>query len=395
MNSVFLMLSLLILFCSNTYAGSLVDKNDSEKVNNFKPSVSLDSAVVSSPLAASTTTNEYKIGVFYFPGWKNNQIGAAYPVPWDKIKPYPEREPLSGWYTDGEDANTEQQLRWMADYGIDFVVYDWYWGDWQKKPFLEHALASYLRASNNKLVNFSILWANHNKSPKSLDEFTSMVTYWVNYYFSRPQYQKINGKPVIFVFSAAMLETKANKFGKSTKELLDLANQIAIYKGFSGIYFIGGAGANDKIFTGDHPVSGYSAYSAYDYHTGRKSLASQPFSYSHSYDELDKGYQYNWEWFFKKTNLPYILPMTSGWDKRPWGGSIDSLHDNSVSTQQSFESHLLAAKSYMNKYPEMSLKTGVICCWNEFGEGTYIEPTKAQGFSYLEKVKKVFGGGVP
>ena len=33
----------------------------------------------------------------------------------------------------------------------------------------------------------------------------------------------------------------------------------------------------------------------------------------------------------------------------------------------------------------------VICCWNEFGEGSYIEPTKKDGFSYLEKVKKVFG----
>jgi hypothetical protein len=34
---------------------------------------------------------------------------------------------------------------------------------------------------------------------------------------------------------------------------------------------------------------------------------------------------------------------------------------------------------------------GVICCWNEFGEGSYIEPTQKNGFSYLEKIKKVFG----
>ncbi|WP_394989065.1 hypothetical protein [Cellvibrio sp.] len=36
-------------------------------------------------------------------------------------------------------------------------------------------------------------------------------------------------------------------------------------------------------------------------------------------------------------------------------------------------------------------KIGAICCWNEFGEGFYIEPTKKDRFSYLDKVKKLFG----
>lgn len=341
--------------------------------------------------ASKANNNEYKIGVYYFPGWKDNQVISPYPEPWNKIKPYPEREPLSGWYREGDVTVTEQQLKWMADYGIDYVVYDWYWGDWKKTPMSDHALEAYFRASNKKLVNFSILWANHDKSPKTLVEFKSMVNYWINNYFNRPEFQKIDGKPIVFIFSAATLEVNARKFGSSTKELLELANQAAISKGFPGIYFVGGAGAYDKVFTGDHPVSGYSAYSAYNYHTGRKTLTSQPFVVSHSYDELNNGYQYHWEWFFKNKNVPYILPMTSGWDKRPWGGSLDSFHDDSLSTPQSFERHLLAAKSYMDKYPEKSLKTGVICCWNEYGEGSYIEPTKKHGFSYLEKVKKVFG----
>ncbi|MBK7050726.1 MAG: hypothetical protein IPH54_08055 [Rhodoferax sp.] len=31
----------------------------------------------------------------------------------------------------------------------------------------------------------------------------------------------------------------------------------------------------------------------------------------------------------------YVVPMTSGWDKRPWGGSKDPEHDNSISTTAS------------------------------------------------------------
>jgi hypothetical protein len=33
----------------------------------------------------------------------------------------------------------------------------------------------------------------------------------------------------------------------------------------------------------------------------------------------------------------------------------------------------------------------MIEAWNEFGEGSYIEPTKKWGFSYLETIKNVFG----
>ena len=112
---------------------------------------------------------------------------------------------------------------------------------------------------------------------------------------------------------------------------------------------------------------------------------------SHSYPELDKAYQEHWSRFIAKGNLPTIVPMTSGWDKRPWGGSKDSLHDLSVSNATQFEAHLNAAKAAMDTAKPGSPKMGVICCWNEFGEGSYIEPTKKDGFSYLEKVKKVFG----
>jgi hypothetical protein len=83
--------------------------------------------------------------------------------------------------------------------------------------------------------------------------------------------------------------------------------------------------------------------------------------------------------------------MTSGWDKRPWGGTLnDPGRDLAFSTPDSFEAHLRSAKEVMDRNPEKTMRTGVICCWNEFGEGSYIEPTKKYGTQYLERVKKVF-----
>ena len=46
--------------------------------------------------------------------------------------------------------------------------------------------------------------------------------------------------------------------------------------------------------------------------------------------------------------------------------------------------------AYNKKKVKKTLRTGIICCWNEYGEGSYIEPTKAFGMQYLERVKKVF-----
>lgn len=37
---------------------------------------------------------------------------------------------------------------------------------------------------------------------------------------------------------------------------------------------------------------------------------------------------------------------------------------------------------------------GMICYLNEFGEGSYIEPTETQEYFYIDKIKIVFGVGV-
>lgn len=336
---------------------------------------------------ASDVTPGYKLGVYYFPGWMEGARGGAV-NPWERIQKYPDREPLLGWYRDGDVEVAERHIQWMHDYGIDYVVYDWYTDG---TPFLEHALSAYFKAKNRDLIKFSILWANHSHFPDNLDQFESMVRYWVKYYFKSDQYMKIDGKPVVFVFSQQQLQDNAKKFGKTVTDLLIISRAIAKKAGFTGIYFIGSVEASNFWVKQQGPVNGFDAFSAYNYQRGFSGTYIQNKRESHSYEELDKAYQESWAWILLNSKLPYIVPMTSGWDKRPWGGSKDSLHDNSSSTPDSFERHLRAAKSLMDRYPSVSKRMGIICCWNEFGEGSYIEPTKKDSFIYLEKIRKVFG----
>lgn len=331
--------------------------------------------------------NDYQIGVFYYPGWKDNAFAARSPLPWVSIKAFPEKEPVLGWYDEGSDDVMRKQLDWMQAYGIDFVVFDWYFIE-SRKVVLEHALAAYMRAPNRFKTKFSILWANHNGMPKNLTDWEVMVNYWVKYYFTRPEFMRINDRPVVYVFSADTLRKQAEGLGMATKALLDSAQAIARAAGFQGIEFIAGTGGYLSMIDGYAKNSGYAGFSTYNYHNGPLPPLNTP---SHSFKELDLGYRAHWQRFAEKGDLPLIVPMTSGWDKRPWGGSTDRAHDNSLSTPDEFNKHLEAAKSFMDANPTLTRRMGVICCWNEFGEGSYIEPTKKFGFSYLEKVKKVFG----
>lgn len=328
----------------------------------------------------------YQIGVYYFPGWKDKQPGAPSAYPWEPIKPFPSRKPLLGWYDESSVDVMRQQLDWMRVYGIDYVVFDWYFGS-DGKAYLEHALAAYMRAPNREHVKFSILWANHDKVPKSLIHWESMVRYWVRYYFPRPEFMRVEGEPIVFIFSANELKKQAETFGATSKNLLDRAQAIARAAGFPGIHFVAGTGAQVPMISAYAKEAGYESFSTYNYHQGPNDLLP-----SHSYIDLDKGYREHWKRFATKGNLPLIVPMTSGWDKRPWGGSKDPWHDDSLSTPEEFRKHLEAAKTFMNTYPDLTRSMGVICCWNEYGEGSFIEPTEMMGLGYLEQVKKVFGG---
>jgi hypothetical protein len=331
----------------------------------------------------AASTDKYLIGTYYYPGWQTNESVSPARRPWERIEAFPEREPLLGWYNEGNESVMNQHLQWMHDYAIDFVVFDWYWTG--KRPRNEHAIKTYLEAKNKKLVRFSLLWANHEASPRNEDEFTSMVRYWVRGYFREPLFFRIDSRPVVYIFDPIGLDEKARKFGSSTRDLLAKADGIARESGYPGIFFVAGTHAATPFVDRLAQAYGYRALSGYNYSVGRT-------IHFDSFQSLDRGYQEHWDWIVQNSPLPYFLALSSGWDKRPWGGSPDPRRDLSVSTPDLFEKHLRAAKELMVRYPDKTLRTAVICCWNEFGEGSYIEPTKAFQFQYLERIKKVFGG---
>lgn len=339
--------------------------------------------------AGAQAASPYQLGIYYYPGWSPGIKGPDQADTWVAIKKFPEREPMLGWYRDDHSLTLNRQIDWMADAGINFVVFDWYWE--AGKPAKQTSVLAFLGSTKRSRMKYSLLWANHTAEPKSVAEWDAMVDFWIANHMKNPEFLRIDGKPALFIFSPDVMRTQATAIGVTTKQLLDRARGRATAAGLPGIYFVLGVMAS-RYWVLDYAVrSGFDALSAYNYHFAIAGEESTKGPISESYDQLDKAYRTQWEWILKNSQLPYFTPMTSGWDKRPWGGSTPAAHDNSVSTPETFESHLRAAKALMDAYPERSKRTGMLCCWNEFGEGSYIEPTKRHGMRYLEKVQDVFG----
>ncbi len=338
--------------------------------------------------ACAQAAGPYQIGVYYYPGWSPYTKGAHEPDPWAAIKRFPEREPALGWYHDGKGETLDRQLGWMADHGIDFTIFDWYWE--KGKPAPQTSVRAYLQSPERSRVKYALLWANHTKEPRSLQEWDELTDFWIDNHLKNPEYLKVDGKPALFVFAPDILRGQARVIGWPVDRLLNRARDKAKAAGLEGIYFVLCVPADEYWVRDFAPKAGFDALSAYNYHNGvGEDLKRGPLS--RSFEELDQGYRSQWKWLVARSPLPYFVPMTSGWDKRPWGGSADRRHDDSVSTPASFEAHLRAAKAVMDANPDKTHRIGVVCCWNEYGEGSYIEPTKAHGMQYLQRIRKVFG----
>ena len=334
---------------------------------------------------------DYLIGTYYFPGWTDGAKGLEFPAPWQPIKRFPERKPLLGWYSDSSVAVLKQQAAWMNAYGIDFVVFDWYWNG--SSAYLDHAVAAFKQIKRPRDVLYSLLWANHYRFPGGMPQYRAMVANWIQEHFSDPGYLRIDGRPVVFIFGIDGVADAAKTIGVSPAELIRIANAMSAQAGFPAIYFVGGTPALSYWVNDVAPQAGFSALSAYNYHNGFSGTAESATPPAEGYPQFDEAYRTNWKWIARNSLLPYILPMTSGWDKRPWGGSKNPKRDHSISTPEEFEIHLRAARSMMDAMPDKVPRVGVVCCWNEFGEGSYIEPTERDGFAYLERIRRVFGTG--
>jgi len=222
------------------------------------------------------------------------------------------------------------------------------------------------------------MWANHapfaNHTPEQL---LTVTDYWIDKYFSLDCYYKIDGKPVVSFFAPDNL-THDLGGSENVRLAFDAMRRRVQDAGLPGIYFIA-CGDNSPVSQKRFKSEGYDAISAYN------SPSAGATSQWSSYSSMMQGHVNIWNNSLREPLLDYIPFLTVGWDSRPWHGN-DALVRFGRSTQH-FREGLMAMKNWMDKHDK---RIALLEAWNEWGEGSYIEPNAEFGFGDLEAIREVF-----
>lgn len=313
----------------------------------------------------------FEVGAYYFPGWKTASQ-------WHPIRSFPERRPVLGWYREGNPEVIDWQIKWAVEHGITFFAYDWYWSQGARQ--LEHALHDgYFQARYRRFLKFCLLWANHNAPGTSSEADCLAVTrYWIANYFQRPEHLRVDGRPVVIIFSPDRLRDDLGAAG--VKAAFERMRALCREAGLGGLGLVACVG--DAAQARQAGAEGYDAVTAYNW----PGLGVPAGELEAPYATLLPGYVGNWKHILETAGVPLWLPLCGGWDSRPWHGANNLVRSGRNPTL--FHQHVLDARQFAetNRGPGLP-SVWLVEAWNEFGEGSYIEPHQEFGFGYLDALR--------
>jgi len=117
------------------------------------------------------------------------------------------------------------------------------------------------------------------------------------------------------------------------------------------------------------------------------------------YNDTCDAYFTYWDKAKKEYMVPYFPNVSMGWDPSPrtnqnleWSGSWGYPYTNTISnnTPENFKIALKMTREKLLSDPNCPRILN-INCWNEWTEGSYLEPDKKNGFAYLDAIREVFG----
>jgi len=363
-----------------------------------------------------TTKRELKgkrriVAAFYFPGFHSGDklLAELEGKGWNEwalvknAKPrFPghvqPKVPVWGYESEALIRPMVKKINAAADHGIDAFIFDWYW--YRDRPFLNRPLDhAFLRAPNVERMKFALMWANHNwvdifpqksYTPKLLlsgqvdaKTFDHICDYVIGHYFTNPHYLKIDGKPF---FSIYELYNVVKSLGgiENTRIAFARFRSKARAAGLPGIHFNAVAWGVDsgearKVFNDPRAalkIVGIDSTTSYVW-----IHHAWPPKETIDYDAMrDLYFKY---WDSVNFGVPYYPNVTIGWDPTP--RRYDPFRLITNNTPERFREALKMTRDRMNS------QMLTINAWNEWTEGSYLEPDRQYGMAYLDAVRDVFG----
>lgn len=373
-------------------------------------------------------TNNIQVAAYYFPNYhpdqRNHEKHGVGWTEWELVRRATPRfsghqqpkVPLWGYEDESDPLVMARKIETAASHGLSAFIFDWYW--YNDGPYLERALEhGFLRARNADKLKFAVMWANHDwvdihpavrNRPYNLfypgkvteDTFIRATDHMITYYFSHPSYWRVDGGLYFSVYELMNLieglggirETKrvlkefrdrVRKAGHGELHLnaivwgvQNLPNELAMDNPNQLLETLGFDSATSYVWIHHHPIQQFPSTLYAEY----RSLNLPDFTR-----------------FDAEFNVPYYPNVTVGWDPSPRTIQSDA-YDNLgypytpvlvENSPEAFRQALVYARDFMQtKAPNQRILT--INAWNEWTEGSYLEPDTIYGMEYLEAIRSVF-----
>ncbi len=391
--------------------------------------------ISSSALAAKagdTSANDASPGVtlaaYYFPNYhpgdsRNRVAKGEGWSEWELVKEarprFPghqqPRVPLWGYEDESDPRVMERKIQAAADHGIDAFIFDWYYYD--DGPFLEKAIdEGYLGAENNDRVKFALMWANHDwldihpykkdtpykvlyPGRTSQAGFRQMTRVAIHQYFSQPSYWRIDGKPY---FSIYEINTLMESFGsvEATRNALDQFREDAKQAGLPGLHLNAVIWGTPVLPTEKTPVDPAKIVNelGFDSVTSYVWIHHVPLNDRETdFNWVKDQYMTYWERAATTFDVPYYPNLSVGWDSSPRAFQEDEFGNTgypftNLIVNNPPERFGAALNEILAKARTLSTAEPIITinCWNEWTEGSYLEPDTTYGLGYLEAIRNQF-----
>ena len=331
-----------------------------------------------------------------FTEWDN--VRKAKPLYNNHLQP---QVPLMGYYDLSDVKTLEMQTNLANKFGVDgFCFYHYYSNG---KLLLEKPAENLLMTPSIN-INYFFSWANHDWrrtwyqfnnellfEQKYGDEKGIVEHYkYLSNFFKDKRYKKIDNKPLFVIYRSDLVE--------NFELMKKIWNKCSIEDGFSGIYFV-------STITGkgiDKNAMSYDAYYSFEPDaiistkigkTKRFVLEIRakiiPVLNSKLKFHLFRQ-KFKYEYLCSKSytpilgiDKPYIQGAFARWDNTP----RHSFNGRVIigSTKELFKKMI---KEKISNSDPMALPIIIINSWNEWSEGSNIEPNTIDRYSFLEAIKE-------
>ncbi len=119
------------------------------------------------------------------------------------------------------------------------------------------------------------MWANHAEQPAPASDILAMVEYLARNHLNKPEYLKVDGKPLLFIMEPGKVDQSANAAGMNHRQLSERIQAAARAVGLPGVLLVGGANGGVNGVTQNAKTWGYGAYFIYTYAAGINAYVSR------------------------------------------------------------------------------------------------------------------------